>query len=59
MNEAIKKRVMEKLKEANGLRNRLIHGYEGIDDETAYYSMKELIGDLSVFSVVILEWIGK
>lgn len=52
-------RMGEKLKEANGLRNRLIHGYDGVNDETACYAITELIVDLRDFSAVVLEWIGK
>ncbi|MGB2728542.1 MAG: DUF86 domain-containing protein [Halobacteriota archaeon] len=55
----LEERMGEKLKEANGLRNRLIHGYDGVNDETACYAIKELVGDLKDFSVVILEWIAK
>jgi uncharacterized protein YutE (UPF0331/DUF86 family) len=49
----------EKLKEANGLRNRLIHEYGGINDNIACYGIEELLEDLRDFSVVILEWISK
>ncbi len=55
----LEERIGEKLKEANGLRNRLIHGYDDVNDETACYAIKELVGDLSDFSVVVLEWIAK
>ena len=51
--------IGEKLKEANGLRNRLIHGYDGVNDETACYAIKELVGDLRDFSAVVLEWMRK
>ncbi len=53
----LKKETGIKLKEANGLRNRLIHGYDGINDELACSVIEELIEDLMDFSVVILEWI--
>jgi uncharacterized protein YutE (UPF0331/DUF86 family) len=49
--------MAEKIKEATGLRNRLIPGYDGVDDETACYAITELIADLKDFSVVVLEWI--
>ena len=49
----------EKLKEANGLRNRLIHEYDGINDKMACYAIKELVGDLRDFSLGVLEWIRK
>ena len=57
--DVLKERIGEKLKEANGLRNRLIHGYDGVNDETACYAIKELVVDLRDFSVVVLEWIRK
>ena len=57
--EVLEKEMGEKLKEANGLRSRLVHEYDGADDKIAYYSMKELVNYLKDFSVVILEWIGK
>ncbi|RJS69616.1 DUF86 domain-containing protein [Methanophagales archaeon] len=55
--DILEERMGLKLKEANGLRNRLIHGYNGVNDETACYAIKELIGDLRAFSLVMLEWI--
>ncbi len=35
----------EKLKEANGLRNRLIPEYDGINDKIACYGIEELVED--------------
>ena len=57
--DILEERIGEKLKEANGLRNRLIHGYDGVNDETACYAITELVGDLRDFSVVVLEWMRK
>ena len=57
--DVLEERTGIKLKEANGLRNRLIHGYDGVNDETACCAIEELIGNLRDFSVVILEWMGK
>jgi len=57
--DILEETIGEKLKEANGLRNRLIHGYDGVNDETACNAIKELVGDLRDFSVVVLEWIRK
>ncbi|MGB3459569.1 MAG: DUF86 domain-containing protein [Halobacteriota archaeon] len=57
--DILKEKKAEKLKEANGLRNRLIHGYDSVDDETACYAIIELIEDLRDFPVVVLEWIRK
>ncbi|MFZ2070952.1 MAG: DUF86 domain-containing protein [Halobacteriota archaeon] len=56
-NGILELRIGEKIKEANGLRNRLIHGYDGVDDAPACYAITELIDDLKKFSVVVLEWI--
>jgi len=55
----LEERTAEKLKEANGLRNRLIPGYDSVDDETACYAIIELIEDLRDFTVMVLEWIRK
>ena len=49
----------EKLREANGLRNRLIHEYDGINDKIACYAIRELIEDLREFSLGVLKWIRK
>lgn len=47
----------QSLKEANGLRNRLVRGYEGINDRMAYTSIARLTGALRTFPGVILEWL--
>lgn len=52
----VEKGLGHKLKEANGLRNRLIHEYDGLHDETACHAIIELIADLRAFAVVVLEW---
>lgn len=44
------------LKEANGLRNRLVHEYDGINDRIAYASIARLTETLREFSGVILTW---
>jgi uncharacterized protein YutE (UPF0331/DUF86 family) len=49
----------EKLREANGLRNRLIHEYDGVNDKIACYAVRELIEDLREFSLGVLKWIRK
>ena len=49
----------EKLREANGLRNRLIHEYDGTNDKIACYAIRELIEDLREFSLGVLKWIRK
>ncbi|NMA10987.1 MAG: DUF86 domain-containing protein, partial [Methanomicrobiales archaeon] len=42
------------LKEANGLRNRLVHEYDGVNDRIAYASIARLTETLREFSGVIL-----
>jgi len=43
-----------RMKEINGLRNRLVHGYDDLDDERACHAIQSLIKDLSLFSEVVL-----
>ena len=47
------------LKEANGLRNRLVHEYDGVNDRMAYNSITRLTEALRTFSGVILEWLPR
>ena len=49
----------KKMKEANGLRNRLVHEYDGLNDMLAYESMKELVNHLKSFSQEVLKWMKK
>jgi uncharacterized protein YutE (UPF0331/DUF86 family) len=49
----------QSLKEANGLRNRLVHEYDGINDRIAYTSIERLIEALREFSGVILTWLHR
>jgi len=49
----------QSLKEANGLRNRLVHEYDGINDKIAYASVARLIEALREFSGVILTWLHR
>ena len=45
------------LDEANGLRNRLIHNYNGIDDEMAITSFKSLLPSISNIIELLKKWI--
>lgn len=47
------------LDEANGLRNRLIHNYNGIDDEMAINSFKTLLPSISNIIELLNKWIQK
>ncbi len=48
-----------KLREANGLRNRIVHDYNGLDNEIAYNSLKNLLKDFQSFKVKAKEWLKK
>lgn len=45
------------LKNANGLRNRLIHRYNSLDDEIAYSNIKEMLGKFEEILRKVKEWI--
>lgn len=47
------------LDEANGLRNRLIHNYNGINDEMAINSFKTLLPPISNIIELLNKWIQK
>jgi uncharacterized protein YutE (UPF0331/DUF86 family) len=57
--KVVEERLGRRLKEANGLRNRLIHGYDGVNDEIACRIIKEMLADLREFSKAVLEWMIK
>ena len=48
-----------KLREANGLRNRIVHDYNGLDNEIAYNRLKNLLKYFQVFKVEAKEWLKK
>jgi len=45
------------IKEANGLRNRIMHDYNGLDDKIAYSRLAELLKSFKQFCKVILKWL--
>ena len=45
------------LMEANGLRNRLVHRYNTMDDLLAFRSIKEILPEISKFVEGIKKWI--
>jgi uncharacterized protein YutE (UPF0331/DUF86 family) len=47
------------LKKAKGLRNVLVHEYDGIIDELAFDSMKNFLPAIKKFHEGVLEWIKK
>ncbi len=53
------KKVSGALKEANGLRNRIIHGYNGLNAKTAYESLLELLPFFDDFLAMVEKWLKK
>lgn len=49
--------LKESLKEINGLRNRITHEYNGLNDKTAFESMEALIPAIEKFVEIIEKWI--
>lgn len=47
------------LTEANGLRNRLVHEYNGLETKTAFESLKELLPRLGDFGREVEKWLEK
>ncbi|MFA5612983.1 MAG: DUF86 domain-containing protein [Methanoculleus sp.] len=45
------------MKSANGLRNRLVHEYDGINDHTAYAAMQRLMPSMQKFVGEVLAWV--
>ena len=48
-----------RLREANGLRNRIVHDYNGLDNEIAYNRLKNLLKHFHEFKVKAKEWLKK
>ncbi|RLI84195.1 MAG: DUF86 domain-containing protein [Archaeoglobales archaeon] len=57
--ELVDSRIAECLKIANGLRNRLVHHYNGINDRLALESIMDLIPCLEDFIKVSKSWLKK
>ncbi len=51
--------IIKYLKKANGLRNVLVHEYNGIMDELAFESMKEVLPSFWTFGSMVREWLQK
>ncbi len=48
-----------KLREANGLRNRIVHDYNGLDNEIAYNRLKNILIYFQEFEVKAKQWLKK
>lgn len=57
--EMMDKSLSECLKAANGLRNRLVHHYNGLDDRLALNSIMDIIPCLQEFVKVMNSWLKK
>jgi len=53
----IDERLNNALAESNGLRNRLVHRYNSLDDTIAYESIQTLLPDFKHFEEVIDKWL--
>lgn len=49
--------LQDQLKEVNGLRNRIVHEYNGLDHEIALESMKQLQPAITEFVGVVKRWL--
>ena len=64
INKAVKTGLLpanlkESLDDINGLRNRIVHEYNGLDDKIASDAMDEILPDVKEFAGVIEKWTGK
>jgi len=46
------------MKSANGLRNRLVHEYDSVNDQIAYAALQRLMPRLRRFSEEVLIWLN-
>ena len=53
----LKPDIIKNLKRANGLRNVLVHEYNGIDDPLAFESVQEVLPSFRVFGSMVREWL--
>ena len=57
--DLISKDLCKNLKKANGLRNHIVHEYNGINEEIAYDAILNLLEDLKKFKEMIKKWLKK
>jgi len=58
-NEIISKDLSYNLKQANGLRNRIVHNYNSLDEEIAFKSIQKYLKDLEKYKEAIDNWLQK
>lgn len=49
--------LVAKIGEANGLRNRIVHDYNGLDEDLAYSNLLKLVKDLKIFEDETKKWL--
>ncbi len=55
----INKELSLRIKEANGLRNRIVHDYNSIEDDIAYKSILNILNSVKQFKEIVDEWLKK
>lgn len=50
--------ILDSLKEINGLRNHVVHDYNGIDDALAWKSIGKVVKDIPKFKQAIKKWLA-
>ena len=56
-NKVIKSDLAVKISEANGLRNRIVHNYNGLNEDIAYTNLLRLIKNLKIFEAEVKKWL--
>lgn len=64
INKAVKlgllpNKLKASLDDLNGLRNRIVHEYNGLDDKIAFDTMIEILPNIKEFTEVVGKWTGK
>jgi len=55
----IDEKIADTLAEGNGMRNRLVHRYNTLDDKRAFDSIRALSRDICEFKEVVAKWLQK
>ena len=57
-NNIITIEILDSLKEINGLRNHVVHDYNGIDDALAWESIGKVLEEIPHFKQAIIRWLA-
>lgn len=58
-NKIISKELAYNLKQANGLRNRIVHNYNGLDEEIAFKDIQKYYDYLEKYKEALDKWLQK